>query len=466
MFLRDLFREKAKIIFGGIMVLSFGALALPEAYSSLQGAHTYKVSFKIREGIVAEHGKTIIFTTNDRKKKRVVLSEPVIVSKSNCPLEWGYYQFPSLYRLGDGNLLITWQMKEDHYSAYGKTDSGKNMMLSTDNGETWVDYDNRYNPDEYYYSIKKSNGVCMLITSPGLRIDTNKEGFPKPIYQFDENGTEYSFYQESALPSEFQGIMIKKWRIREGKPQNDSREHVAFRDNGLLRCVNFGYMFIWNGPIKELSNNEVLSCNYQAFHSDTNGELLPGGITFYKLNDKDDSFEYQGEIPYIPDSRIDPMGKYRKARGFSEPTFIELKDGRLLCVTRSTFEAELTPMYKSYSDDEGKTWTKPVAFTPNGVDPSLIRLGNGTLVLASGRPGVQLRFCFDEEGENWTEAIEMIPYPIENGKIVTFGGTCGYTALLPYDNDSFYIAYSVFDKESFDGKYFKSIIFRKVTVKN
>ena len=82
MFLRDLFRDKAKIIFGGIMVLSFGALALPEAYSSLQGAHTYKVSFIIREGIVAEHGKTIIFTTNDRKKKRVVLSEPVRIEGS------------------------------------------------------------------------------------------------------------------------------------------------------------------------------------------------------------------------------------------------------------------------------------------------------------------------------------------------------------------------------------------------
>ncbi len=45
----------------------------------------------------------------------------------------------------------------------------------------------------------------------------------------------------------------------------------------------------------------------------------------------------------------------------------------------------------------------PRAFTPTGVMPRLLLLGNGTLVMTSGRPGVDLRFSFDGRGKRWTE---------------------------------------------------------------
>ena len=59
----------------------------------------------------------------------------------------------------------------------------------------------------------------------------------------------------------------------------------------------------------------------------------------------------------------------------------------------------------------------------------------------------------------------MMVFPKKDGKIVTFGGSCGYTDLIPIDDNSFYIVYSVFGREVNKGEYYKSIVIRKVSVK-
>ena len=427
------------------------------------------------EGIMANHAKTIKFKIKGRQKAKVKLYEPVVVSKSETPMEWGFYQFPSIYRMDDGNLLVTWQMKEDSHKTLGGKDVGKNMMLSKDNGKTWIDYDGRYSLEQYYYSFKNSSGDCYLINSAVSKNVSSISGFPKPVSQIDERGKRFSYYKESELPSDLQGVIVKKWRIENSSPTDVKSFHVSFNDNDLYKCAIDDYMLLWVGKVLELSNKDVIACNFTSYHTDINGNILPLGISFYKLNEKNNTIDFQGEMPYIPDPKCDPIGFSRKDVGFSEPTFVELSNGNLLCVARSTLETVLTPLYKSISSDEGKTWSKPEAFTPNGVKPALIRLGNGTLVLISGRPGVQLRFCFDGEGKEWTKPVEMMPFPYINGKLDTFGGTCGYADILPYDNNTFFIVYSVFDsidnkdeceKSALFKKYKKSIVFRKVTVKN
>lgn len=450
-----------KMLFAIIFSLSLIVFSLPIAYNVSQ-----KEQFIIKEGILAEKRKNVKFYENRKLRAIVKLKDPVVVSQSDKPLEWGYYQFPSMYRMEDGNILVTWQMKEDDYKTLGGKEKGKNMMLSTDNGKTWKDYDNRYSLEQYYYSLKKENGECLQITNNVSNAVSYYEDLPKPVYKFEEFGTKYTYYKASELPIDLQRITLKKWQLSNSVPSEIQRIQLSIKDSALYRCANDDYYFsLWLGKMRELSNKDVLMCSSVSYHTDNNGKILKRGISFYKLNDKDNNLSFQGEMPFTPNLEIDPSGEWRKAAGFSEPAFIELDNGRLLCVTRSSYESSITPMYKSFSDDEGKTWTTPKAFTPNGVDPYLLRLGNGTLVLASGRPGVQLRFCFDGDGEKWTIPVEMMVFPKKDGKIVTFGGSCGYTDLIPIDDNSFYIVYSVFGREVNKGEYYKSIVIRKVSVK-
>ena len=118
---------------------------------------------------------------------------------------------------------------------------------------------------------------------------------------------------------------------------------------------------------------------------------------------------------------------------YVEPAFEILADGTFICVMRTGM---VTPMLKSFSYDNGRTWTVPEPFTPNGVDPNLLLLQNGVLVLASGRPGVQLRFSFDGKGDSWSEPLDLIPFMHEDGSYNT-NVSCSYPALLAETANSF-----------------------------
>jgi hypothetical protein len=64
-----------------------------------------------------------------------------------------------------------------------------------------------------------------------------------------------------------------------------------------------------------------------------------------------------------------------------------------------------TPYGKSYSSDEGRTWTAPVAIPGAlSVQPSLAVMKDGMVVLSGGRPGVSLWFNLDGRGEEWQRA--------------------------------------------------------------
>ncbi|MDD3860860.1 MAG: sialidase family protein [Bacteroidales bacterium] len=218
-----------------------------------------------------------------------------------------------------------------------------------------------------------------------------------------------------------------------------------------------------DGDVKELRNGDVVASIYRGFYMDKNGKILPSGISFYKWNEAGVSWNLLGKIPFHPDLLAYPTGNKRMVWEFTEPAFAELRNGSLICVVRTSEEEKLTPMYRLLSKDGGRTWTKPIAFIPNGVKPRLLELGNGAIVLTSGRPGVQLRFDFDGTGENWTEAIDMLPFMNDDGSY-TREVSCGYTSLLPIDKNSFFLVYSDFLEHDQQGEVRKAIKIRKVTV--
>lgn len=114
----------------------------------------------------------------------------------------------------------------------------------------------------------------------------------------------------------------------------------------------------------------------------------------------------------------DPVGE-----GFGEPTMIQLNDGRLLCLMRT---GHYTPMYASWSDDGGASWSEP-AYTglDRGCDPCLLQLQDGRVAVSYGKrfpegwsrlrsdherwkyPGqglIRLAISEDGTGESWQVA--------------------------------------------------------------
>lgn len=178
----------------------------------------------------------------------------------------------------------------------------------------------------------------------------------------------------------------------------------------------------------------------------------------YRSTDNGRTWRLQGRIAYRFDAKADPHGAERD--GFTEPALEILRDGSLYVVLRTTDGHGVGPMYFSRSKDMGRTWTRARAFTPTGVMPRLLLLGNGALVLTSGRPGVDLRFSFDGRGKRWSEPRRLLPADISKPQ----ADSCGYTDLLALDRDTFLLAYSWFNRPGADGLPHKSVLVRRVTV--
>lgn len=421
--------------------------------------------FQIHEGILSIHKQTIILKEGRKKVARIKLGEPIIVAIADEPEKWGYFQFPSIFRTEDRTLLICWQMRADSYKAYGKKNSGKNKMMSRDNGETWIDYDGRFDTEWYFYNILNGKEY-MSIYVPSPTIISNINSFPNPIDAIEDYGEKYTFYRNSDLPEDLKGIYVRKWTDRHANARQITTIHANFNDKELCRYATDDQMSVlWSGDIKTLRNSDIIGSTYRGFYCNEKGNVLPSGISFYKWNEESVSWDILGKIPFQPDSVAEPQGQDRRVWGFTEPTFEEMENGVLVCVMRSSYQENLGPMYKSKSIDGGRTWSKPCPFTPNGVKPHFLKLGNGTLVLSSGRPGVQLRFNLDGSGEKWTEPIEMLSFMKDDGGY-NREVSCGYTDLLPIDDNTFFVVYSDFFEHNQKGEQRKAIKIRKIAVYN
>jgi hypothetical protein len=86
--------------------------------------------------------------------------------------------------------------------------------------------------------------------------------------------------------------------------------------------------------------------------------------------------------------------------GPSEATTIRLADGRLMTIFRDAPAS----YFQTFSGDEGLHWTTPVqvADVIDVVQPRLLRLENGLILLLGGRPYLDLWICTDTLGLNWT----------------------------------------------------------------
>ena len=380
----------------------------------------------------------------------VEFDEPQVITVADKEYGWGPYQFPGIGRWTDGTLVMSWSKNEDSAKAYGLPNG---CVVSRDGGKTWTPHSGKWGVS----GLLLPNGDRINVVTPRpYKLADLK--LPAPVSDGkDPYGPKLVMYKLTDLPARLKTIRLKRFP----KGSDAAKvEHAALNDPMALRYSIYDlFPIVWWGDMHVLHDGSALAGIYPGYRLLDDGTADPkGNVFFYRSTDDGRSWTIQGRILYQPDLKADPKGNERG--GYTEPAYEVLADGSLLCVMRTTDGAGIGPMYLSRSKDEGRTWLKPRAFTPNGVLPKLLRLDNGVLVLASGRPGVQVRFCTDRKGEKWTDPFEMVPVTTDN----IGADTCGYTSLLATGPDSFLIAYSHFKHDTTEGPR-KAILLREVTVK-
>lgn len=132
----------------------------------------------------------------------------------------------------------------------------------------------------------------------------------------------------------------------------------------------------------------------------------------YKSEDRGKTLTPVGVVAELRHARYGKM-----AHGPGEPAIIALSDTELICVMRTgtrqgtagiSLNVEAEDMLLARSLDGGLTW-KRSRMHVQGVMPKVIKMSNGMLVLATGRPGNRIYFSVDG-GRRWGGEIQLSPY--------------------------------------------------------
>lgn len=383
----------------------------------------------------------------------LTLGEPVVVAEAP-PEErrWGYYQFPHIERAAGGRLAVTFHVHADAAESYGLKADVPNRAVSGDGGRTWT----LETGPQAASGVLLPNGDRLRIVTPRpFPVNELKLPAPLDVKKGTYSKEEYTLYRLRELPSPLDRIWLS--RLPKGSPAWQ-QEQSRLEDPVALRYSLRGlFPIVWWGDLVVPRDRSVIAGVYPGYLEGQPG--YPWNIFFYRSTDSGRSWKVQGRILYQPDPQADPMAARRD--GFSEPATAILANGTIFCVMRSTDGNGVGPMYQSRSEDLGRTWTRPRAFTPTGVLPRLLRLGNGALLLSSGRPGVDVRVSLDGSGRNWTTPQSLVPITSEKVN----ADSCGYTGMVALDDHSALIAYSWFRRKGTDGHERKTIMVRRIEVK-
>ncbi len=169
------------------------------------------------------------------------------------------------------------------------------------------------------------------------------------------------------------------------------------------------------GHILQLANGDLLAPMYGVFKGDTKSRVV-----LSRSSDGGHTWRYHATVAYEPnDPNPELPGQYN---GPCEPSIALLPNGQMICVMRTQYAHppnEYRPIYVSWSDDVGKTWTKPEPTNPHlmTISPTLAVLDNGVVACQYGRPGFHVVFSTDG-GHTWRDRVSLsdLPEPLITGQ--------------------------------------------------
>ena len=431
---------------------------------------------------------------------KIKMSEERVIVRGIRPEEqlWGAYQFPTPYRLKDG-IACSVHITEDNINTFRQ--DTKRWFKSTDGGESWFEVDSSVsvecgllldNGDRLFFPQVGSTDVTdykltdIKYRTPDYDMKKPAEEGTLPMQDgatFDMWGKVIFAYDADRLPP---SLREKKWlalRLKAGESEPTS-EYAKLNWDKLTRVVYFKNgkktmrsIFphgrarkgpdgaIWISAYSGDGHIDPATGLYNHYYS---AEILRSeddGHSFTRVAHMEYPADGSAEYPYL-------------SGGFSDNDFEFMDDGSMVWIFRSAWFArtgyEWAPMYISHSTDMGKSWTKPVPFTPTGMFPSICKLGCGTTLLCYARPGVFV-IASEDQCKSWSQPLEVMTAGDRSGLANVsherlcfhdWDGACNNPQLLALDDRSALLFYSDFYYPDEEGVSRKTILCRKITVED
>ena len=322
----------------------------------------------------------------------------VIDTKIISPQTNYYHGWPTLTRLEKGDLMVVWSgRREEHVCPFGTVE----MMQSRDNGETWT------YPRTIHDGPIDDRDCGILETANGNLIVTSFSSLAF-LPQVLEGGKKAS---DPAWQAAYNRIADEE--TREGELGT-----WAFRstDGGLSfsrridTIVNSPH-----GPC-QLSDGRLLYVGK---------ELWTGDKRIGAVESKDDgeTWQWLSEIP----TREGDKGSF-----YHELHAVQCASGKIVAQIRNHNDANKGETLQTESSDGGKTWSSPRAIGVWGMPSHLLRLRDNRLLMTYGyrrKPfGNEARFS-EDEGVTWSAPLAI------SGDGA--GGDLGYPSTVELDDSSF-----------------------------
>lgn len=283
---------------------------------------------------------------------------------------WSFVHLtPMLAVFPKGNLLTTYTLDPDT-QANPVFISG--FQISQDGGQHWG---HRYSMIMQHIPMifipKLPDSLIALPSELMAQTPGDEHNFSGTLLNFEQGG--------KRMVADLDGFHVLNWpwpvaAMHGSVPKDDWHYNLIFTGN----CIKDGDQLLatvyWN---KKGQRGETLSL----------ASSKDGGHTWH----------YYSTIATPSDVFPQRDGKVRGEGGPNEPAMIRLADGELMAVYR-VGEGKEWHLRRSYSNDDGHTWTKPEELPAYSVEPKMLRLDNGAIVLATGRPGIHLWLTTDPRG--------------------------------------------------------------------
>ncbi len=412
--------------------------------------------------------------------KKVIVHEPKIVYQSTTdPIMFGGCQDP-IIRAKENVLYVKFTGRMDSLETLGKEDKDP-VYLSRDGGETWE----KSSINEWAMAeTTLSNGDTLKMREHEVTRLNGRELPPLPKNRLKTEssvlssvplGTTYTV--EEIYP--ILGDEISKTFKADRKKSGEVEAQVEYCN------VNWDNM-----PIQDFGKFVQRTMPRCSYKEDKNGTLwmtvyagsvaADGTMNSNKLcthllrsDDFGHNWDYVSTIIYKDEYNSKESAKW--VEGFDEATLEILDNGDIMVIMRS---GSLFPhidgvsdtgypipkIYIAKSKDGGKTWNSIKPFYDYGIRPNSVKLGCGTIIMISGRPGVYIRATHDPEAENWEDIIEIIHVPEKDVYSAYQFYSCSNSDICIYNDTTAYIVYSDFTINVPNGEKAKTIVVRKITV--
>lgn len=289
--------------------------------------------------------------------------------------------FPSIAVLANGDLIMAYSDSPSHSNF-----SRIAMRTSSDQGRTWSE-------------------ARTIVDTPG--VPDEKE----PNVTVLRNGDVLIWYYDFNNPNRSNNRTINLIRSTD----DGMTWSAPIVPSTVAYTSTYGYA-AGNGELIELENGDLLlpftAMRDRRGHAGAPGahvlRSFDGGITWDVADER--VVMWSGPDYYLP-------GTTTPATWYVEPALVDLGDGEVMMVARTSYNPQDAVMRVSYSSDHGDTWTSPVDIAGlKGDAPHLLPLRDGTVLLTwgdrsrtwgQGRPTAGLIY---DPSHGWTGSEQKLIY--------------------------------------------------------